>query len=242
MQGMRTSETSLKTIGLIGGMSWESTSVYYQQINRSVREHLGGLHSARLLVHSCDFAEIVALQQQGRWDVLAEMLSDAARALERAGSGCVAICTNTMHKVASEVQASVGIPLLDIRDATGVAIRQAGMRKVGLLGTRYTMEQAFFRDHLCGHYDIDCLTPSEHLLDVVHGFVFAELCRGIVRDESRSELVAVVNQLAERGAEGIILGCTELMLLLEQKDCPLPLFDTTTLHSEALVDFAMRGD
>jgi aspartate racemase len=242
MYDTRTPGTALKTIGLIGGMSWESTAVYYQQINRAVRMHMGGLHSARLVLHSCDFAEIVALQQQGRWDVLAEMLSEAAQALERAGAECVAICTNTMHKVAAEVQSAVGIPLLDIRDATGEAIRRAGMRKVGLLGTRYTMEQAFFRDHLCGHYDIDCLTPSEPLLDVVHGFVFAELCRGIVRDESRTELIAVVNQLAAQGAEGIILGCTELMLLLEQKDCPLPLFDTTTLHSEALVDFAICRD
>jgi aspartate racemase len=232
----------MKAIGLIGGMSWESTVVYYQQINRLTAEQFGGLRSAPIRLHSFDFAHIVTLQQQGKWQMLADKLSEAARGLEQAGASCVAICTNTMHKVAPEVQDAVSIPLVDIRDAVGQAAYCLGMRRVGLLGTRYTMEQEFFRAHLCQKWDLEVMVPAPHEMDVVHDVIFGELCQGIVRPESRVRLIALMEQLAERGAEGIILGCTELMLLLDQRDSPVPLLDTTTLHSQALVDFAMRDD
>ena len=229
----------MRAIGLIGGMSWESTVVYYQQINRLTSAHRGGLHSAPILMHSFDFAQIVTLQQQGKWQMLADKLAGAATNLEQAGAGCVAICTNTMHKVAAEVQAAVNIPLIDIRDVTGKAARRQGMRRVGLLGTRYTMEQEFFRIHLCSEWGLEVIIPPPLELDTVHEVIFGELCRGIVREKSRVHLAALMGQMAERGAEGIILGCTELMLLLSQQDSPLPLLDTTTLHAQALVDFAM---
>ena len=228
----------MKAIGLIGGMSWESTVVYYRQINRLAASRQGGLCSAPIRLHSFDFDTIVTLQQQGEWGILASRLAEAARGLEQAGAGCVAICTNTMHKVAAEVQAAVGIPLIDIRDVTGAEARRRGMRRVGLLGTRYTMEQDFFRAHLCREWGLEVLVPPPHEMDSVHTVIFEELCRGIARAESRAHLTLLMEQMAARGAEGIILGCTELMLLLGQEDSPLPLLDTTTLHAQALVDFA----
>lgn len=230
----------MKTIGLIGGMSWESTAIYYQQINQAVRERLGGLHSAKILLHSCDFAEIAALQQQGCWDLLAEQLARTAQALERAGADCAAICTNTMHKVADEVQAEVRIPLIDIRDAVGAAIQQQGLGVVGLLGTRFTMEQDFYHSFLSRKRGIEVVVPSVDRRDEVHEMIFGRLCRGVVREEDRMRLVAAIDQMAEQGARGVVLGCTELMLLLGQQDCPLPLFDTTTLHAQALVAFALQ--
>ncbi len=229
----------MKVIGLIGGMSWESTTVYYQQINRLIAAHQGGLHSAKVLLHSFDFALIAALQQQGEWTRMAGELAGAAAALEQAGAECIGICTNTMHKVAAEVQDAVSIPLLDIRDATGKAARLAEMRRVGLLGTRYTMEQEFFRLHLGRKWSLEVLIPPLGDLDCVHDIIFGELCQGSVRPESRQRLILLMQQMAERGAEGIILGCTELMLLLRPEDCSLPLLDTTALHIQALVDFSL---
>ena len=229
----------MRAIGLIGGMSWESTVVYYQQINRLTAARQGELRSAPILLHSFDFAHIVTLQQQGKWGMLADKLAAAAQGLEQAGAGCVAICTNTMHKVAAEVQAAVSIPLIDIRDVTGKAARQQQMRRVGLLGTRYTMEQEFFRVYLCQEWGLEVITPPQDALDTVHHVIFGELCQGVVRDESRAQLITLMEQMAARGAEGIILGCTELMLLLSPQDSPLPLLDTTTLHAQALVDFSM---
>ncbi len=229
----------MKVIGLIGGMSWESTAVYYQQINRLTAARQGGLHSAKVLLHSFDFALIAELQQQGEWARLAGELAGAAAALEQIGAGCLGICTNTMHKVAAEVQAAVSIPLLDIRDATGKAARLAGMRRVGLLGTRYTMEQEFFRLYLSREWKLEVLIPPLRDLDCVHDIIFGELCQGSVLPESRRRLVLLIQQMAEGGAEGIILGCTELMLLLGPADCPLPVLDTTTLHVQALVDFSL---
>ena len=228
----------MKAIGLIGGMSWESTAVYYQQINHLTASRRGGLRSAPIHLHSFDFAAIVTLQQRGEWGMLARHLAGAARGLEQAGAGCVAICTNTMHKVAAEVQAAVGIPLIDIRDVIGEEARRRGMRRVGLLGTRYTMEQEFFRAHLCREWGLEILVPPPHEMDSVHAVIFGELCQGVIRAESRAYLAGLTEQMAARGAEGIILGCTELMLLLDQEDSPLPLLDTTTLHAQALVDFA----
>lgn len=232
----------MKMIGLIGGMSWESTTVYYQQINRLTAARQGGLHSAKVLLHSFDFASIAALQQQGEWSRLAGDLAGAAAALEQAGARCLGICTNTMHKVAAEVQAAVTIPLLDIRDVTGKAARLADMRRVGLLGTRYTMEQEFFRLHLHREWGLEVLIPPLRDLDCVHNIIFGELCQGSVRPESQRRLVLLMQQMAECGAEGIILGCTELMLLLRPEDCPLPLLDTTTLHVQALVDFSLSTE
>jgi aspartate racemase len=229
----------MRAIGLIGGMSWESTVVYYQQINRLTAAQNGGLCSAPILLHSFDFAHIVTLQQQGKWGMLADNLAGAAVGLEQAGAGCLAICTNTMHKVAAEVQAAVSIPLIDIRDVTGKAARRQSMRRVGLLGTRYTMEQEFFRIYLCQEWGLEVIVPPPDDLDTVHEVIFGELCQGIVRAESRAQLVTLMEQMAARGAEGIILGCTELMLLLCSDDSPVPLLDTTTLHAQALVDFSM---
>ncbi|MEO7715583.1 MAG: aspartate/glutamate racemase family protein [Capsulimonas sp.] len=232
----------MKAIGLIGGMSWESTAIYYQQINQAVREKMGGLHSAEIVMHSCDFAEIVSLQQQGDWDAMAGKLAAAAQSLERAGAGCLAICTNTMHKVAAEVQAAVNIPLIDIRDVIGEAIEADGLHTIGLLGTRYTMEQEFFRAHLAREWGLKVLTPQEEMYGVVHEIIFGELCQGIVSPANRVRMTEIISEMAKRGAQGIILGCTELMLLLSQDDSPLPLYDTTTLHARSLVSYAMGED
>jgi aspartate racemase len=229
----------MKTIGLLGGMSWESTAVYYQQINLAMRDRLGGLHSAQILLHSYDFAAIAALQRADAWDRLAEILAQTGQALERAGADCLAICTNTMHKVAEEVQAAVDIPLIDIREVTGAAIRTHDLKKVCLLGTRYTMEQTFFRTPLSRAAGLEIVVPEEGERACVHAIIFEELCQGIVCPASRETLSRIMAAQAQQGVDGMILGCTELMLLVDQEHCPLPLFDTTTLHAQALVDFAL---
>ena len=231
----------MKTIGLIGGMSWESTAVYYRLINEGVREQLGGLHSAPLLLHSFDFDAIIRLQKQGRWDEAAYILGQAARGLEAAGADVIAICTNTMHKVADDVQAQVSVPLMHIADVTRQAVTTRGLKTVALLGTRYTMEQEFLRARL-GRSGVRVLVPEEAGRDRVHSIIFDELCCGEVRPGSRTELVAMIADLAQMGAEGVVLGCTELMLLLTQHDCPLPLFDTTAIHVEALIAYALTAD
>jgi aspartate racemase len=229
----------MKTIGLIGGMSWESTAVYYREINRAVRERRGGLHSAEILLHSCNFEEVAALQRQDAWDSLAESLARIAQNLERGGADCVAVCTNTMHKVAGEVQAAIDIPLIDIRDVTGDALRARHLNRVCLLGTRYTMEQQFFRSHLCRKSGLEIVVPGEAERAQVHSIIFEELCQGVVCPSSRNALLRIIEEQAWQGAEAVILGCTELMLILDQKDCPLRLFDTTTLHAQALADYAL---
>ncbi|MBZ8140648.1 aspartate/glutamate racemase [Rubrivivax gelatinosus] len=230
----------MKTIGLIGGMSWESTLLYYQTINREVARRCGGLHSAKILMHSLDFEEVVRGQRAGDWDGLARLLHGAARGLAAAGADCLLICTNTMHKVAAEVGADLGLPLLHIADVTGAAIRAQGLRRVALLGTRYTMEQPFYREHLA-RMGIDCLVPTEDHRVEVHRIIFEELCRGVMRDESRRALQDIVAHAAAAGAQGVVLGCTELPLLLQAADVPMPLFDTTALHALAAADFALAG-
>lgn len=235
-------KTTMKTVGLLGGMSWDSTVVYYQVLNRLVRERLGGLHSAPVLLHSFDFAEVVALQQRGDWAGAAAMLSQAAEGLENAGADVVAICTNTMHRVAPQVQSSLSVPLLHIADATRAAVVAEGIGVVGLLGTRYTMEQDFLRGRLAASGGPRVLVPEGTGLGAVHDIIFSELCQGRALDGSRAALLGIIDGLARRGARGIILGCTELMLLVQQSDCPLPLFDTTTLHARALADFCLAGD
>ncbi len=229
----------MRTLGLIGGMSWESSIIYYQQINRAVRERLGGLHSAQIILHSCDFAAIAELQRQDAWDALADRLTQAAQALERAGADCVAICSNTMHKVAAEIQAGLDVPLIDIRAVTGSALQAHNARKACLLGTRYTMEQAFFRGPLQQEWGIEVVIPNEPARQAVHAIIFEELCQGVVCPTSRQALRTLIAEQAERGVDAIILGCTELMLLLDQEHSVLPLVDTTTLHARALADFAL---
>jgi aspartate racemase len=228
----------VKVIGLIGGMSWESTAEYYRLLNTLTRDRLGGLHSARCVLYSVDFAEIERLQVQGRWEEAGEILADAARALERAGAELVLICTNTMHKVADQVAAAVSVPLLHLADATAVAVRAAGVRTVGLLGTAFTMEQDFYRGRLEAG-GLEVLVPGADERAVVHRIIYEELCLGVVRDASREEFQRVIGRLVERGAEGVILGCTEIELLIGERHSPVPVFPTTRLHVEAALRAAL---
>lgn len=228
----------MKVIGLIGGMSWESTAEYYRLLNTLTRDRLGGLHSARCVLYSVDFAEIERLQVQGRWEEAGEILADAARALERAGAELVLICTNTMHKVADQVAAAVSVPLLHLADATAVAVRAAGVRTVGLLGTAFTMEQDFYRGRLEAG-GLAVLVPGADERAVVHRIIYEELCLGVVRDASREEFQRVIGRLVERGAEGVILGCTEIELLIGERHSPVPVFPTTRLHVEAALRAAL---
>lgn len=229
----------MKTIGLIGGMSWESSAEYYRLINELVRRRLGGLHSAKCLLHSLDFAEIEELQVAGEWQSAGEILAEAARGLQAAGADLLLICTNTMHKVAGQVEAAVSVPLLHLADATADAVRAAGIGRVGLLGTAFTMEQAFYRDRLAGH-GLDVLTPDGEGRALVHRVIYEELCLGVVREESRAAYQDVIGKLVAAGAEGVVLGCTEIELLIRDEDSPVPVFPTTRLHAEAAVDAALR--
>jgi aspartate racemase len=228
----------MKTIGLIGGMSWESTVPYYRLINEGVKQRLGGLHSAKLVLYSVDFHEIERLQHDGNWDEAGARLAAAARALRAAGAECLVLCTNTMHKVAAAIEAAVDIPLLHIADPTAQAIRQAGIVTVGLLGTRFTMEEDFYRGRLETRHGLNVLTPDASDRAEVHRVIYAELCLGITREESRAAYRAIIGRLAARGAQGIILGCTEIGLLIKPEDAPVPLFDTTALHAASAVDFS----
>lgn len=224
----------MKTIGLLGGMSWESTQSYYRLINEGVKARLGGLHSARIILYSVDFADIEALQRQGDWQSTANLLSGAARSVEAAGADFLLIGTNTMHKVAPEIEQAIGIPLLHIADATAQALKRNGVANVGLLGTRFTMEQAFYRDRL-EQAGIRVLTPSDTERDQIHRVIYEELCQGEIRPTSKDAYLAVVDSLSQRGAEAVILGCTEIGLLIQQSDTPVPLFDTTEIHAHAAV-------
>jgi aspartate racemase len=228
----------LKTIGLIGGMSWESSLEYYRIVNGAVKERLGGLHSARCILYSVDFADIEETQRRGDWPSAAAQLVRAAQGLERAGADCLVLCTNTMHKVAGEIQAGVRIPFLHIADAAGSAVRAAGFRTVGLLGTRFTMDEDFISRPLEENFGLKVLLPEEADRQAVHDVIFKELCLGIIRPESRKRYIGIIDKLARQGAEGVILGCTEIELLVRSTDTPVPLFPTTRLHALAAVDFA----
>ncbi|MFI6155608.1 aspartate/glutamate racemase family protein [Kitasatospora sp. NPDC051170] len=230
----------MRTIGLIGGMSWESTAEYYRLVNELTRERLGGLHSARCVLYSVDFAEIEQLQVQDRWAEAGEILAAAARALEAAGADLVLICTNTMHKVADHVEAAVSVPLLHLADATAQAVRASGLRRVGLLGTAFTMEQDFYRGRLEAG-GLDVLVPDAEGRAIVHRVIYEELCLGIVREESRAAYREVIADLVAGGAEGVILGCTEIELLIGSEDSPVPVFPTARLHAEAAVRAALSG-
>jgi len=230
----------MKTLGLIGGMSWESTVPYYQQINQTVRQQLGGLHSAKIILYSVDFAEVEQLQKTGQWEVAGALLADIAQKLERAGADGLVICTNTMHKVADAVQAAVTIPLLHIADPTARAIRDAGLSKIGLLGTRFTMEQDFYRSRLENQHGLTVLTPPADDRELVHQIIYNELCLGQVLDASRQTYQRIIADLQAQGAQAIILGCTEIALLIQPQHCDLPLFDTTALHAQSAALWAMQ--
>jgi aspartate racemase len=231
----------LKTIGLIGGMSWESTVSYYQILNREVGRRLGGLHSARILLSSVDFGEVAALQHENRWDELGQLLAREARILERAGADVLILCTNTMHLVAPAIEEVVAIPLLHIADAAASRIGEAGMAKVGLLGTRFTMEEPFYRDRLEERHGIRVLVPPLRDREEVHRVIYQELVLGKIREESRTSFARIVAELVQEGAQGVILGCTEIGLLLRQEDTPVPLFDTAVIHAEEAVAVALGG-
>ncbi|NVD72938.1 aspartate/glutamate racemase family protein [Duganella sp. BJB1802] len=229
----------MKTIGLIGGMSWESTVPYYRQVNETVKEHLGGLHSAKVVLYSVDFHEIERLQHAGDWGAAGAMLADAARSLRAAGADFLVLCTNTMHKVAPAIEAAVDIPLFHIADPTAAAIKQAGHTKVGLLGTRFTMEQAFYKDRLRARHGLDVIVPGQHDRDIVHRIIYEELCLGRIVDASRDEYRRIIAGLVEQGAQAIILGCTEISLLVAPQDADVPLFDTTAIHARTAAEWAL---
>ncbi|MDI5920103.1 aspartate/glutamate racemase family protein [Halomonas sp. LR5S13] len=230
----------MKTIGLIGGMSWESTQTYYRLINQGVKARLGGLHSARLVLYSVDFAEIEALQRRGDWAATAQILGGAARSLAAAGADFLVLCTNTMHKVAPQLEQAVAIPLLHIADATANELHRQGVTRVGLLGTRFTMEQAFYRERLEAQ-GIQVLIPDSAQRERVHAVIYDELCRGEILADSKSAYLAIVASLAGQGAQGVILGCTEIGLLIQAGDTAVPLFDTTAIHAEQAVEVALAA-
>ncbi|AWP34893.1 aspartate/glutamate racemase family protein [Pantoea sp. MHSD4] len=225
----------MKVIGLLGGMSWESTALYYRILNQQVKQRLGGLHSAELVLYSVDFQHIEQLQAAGEWQQAGEILADAARNLERAGAQFIVLCTNTMHKVAAQISAATDIPLLHIADATGRRIQQAGVHKVGLLATRFTMEQDFYRGRLHEQFGLEVITPDEADRLFVHEVIYQELCLGEINPASRRRYREIMQQLVAQGAEAIILGCTEITLLVDATDASVPLFDTTLIHAEEAV-------
>jgi aspartate racemase len=235
-------EAQMKTIGMIGGMSWESSIEYYRIVNQTVREKLGGLHSAKSIMVSVEFAEIEALQHQDRWDELAAILIEAARSLEKGGADFVIICTNTMHKLYDILQNKIKIPMLNIADATAEKIKAQGIDKIALLGTRFTMEEDFYKGRLADKYGLDVIIPSSAQREIVHRVIYDELCAGIIKPDSKQKYAEIIQGLAAEGVGGIILGCTEIGLLVKQADSPVPLFDTTEIHARAAVYYALAGE
>jgi len=228
------------TIGLIGGMSWQSTAQYYRLANEIVHDRMGGYHSAQCLIYSVDFATIEALQIEDRWHDAGEVLASAAKRLEAGGADLILICANTMHKAFDQVVAAVSVPLLHVADVTAAVAKNAGITTIGLLGTRYTMDQMFYRDRLAGH-GLDVLVPDDEDRALIHRIIYAELVHGVFSDPSRAEFVSMIDRLTGRGAQGVILGCTEIELLISQKDTPVPVFPTTRIHIEAAVDRALAA-
>ena len=230
----------MKTIGLIGGMSWESSIEYYRIINEVTKAKLGGLHSAKSVMVSVDFAEIEILQHQGKWTEAARVLIETARDLENGGADFIVLCTNTMHKVAEDIQANVKIPLLHIADATAQLVKQAGIQRIGLLGTRFTMEQEFYKGRLSQKYGLSVSVPNAQEREIVHRVIYDELVLGKIEQNSKEQYVDIIRQMINQGAEGIILGCTEIGLLIHEQDSSVPLFDTTRIHAEAAVEYALQ--
>lgn len=231
----------MKTIGLLGGMSWESTQGYYRAINEGIRRELGGLHSAKIAMYSVDFAPVAQLQKAGDWEGLAQRLIDAACGIQAAGADMLLICTNTMHKVAPEVEAAIDIPLLHIADATADVLAKEGIKTVGLLGTAFTMEQEFYNGRLTSQHGFKVLVPNAQDRAIVHGVIFDELCLGKTESHSKAEYLRIIDDLASQGAEAVILGCTEIQMLIKQTDTPVKLFDTTTIHAEKAVEYALAN-
>lgn len=232
----------MKKLGLIGGMSWESTVSYYQAINRGINARLGGLHSAKLLLSSVDFAHIERLQHQGEWALMGEILSEEAKSLEKAGADAILICTNTMHKVAQDVESAVTVPLLHIADATGKQLQHHHITTVGLLGTQFTMDQSFYKGRIKEKFNIDVIVPSQSHQAIIHKIIYEQLCKGVICVESRNAYIEVINSLSEQGAQGVILGCTEIALLVQQEHTSVRLFDTAAIHADAAVNFALESD
>jgi len=230
---------TIKKLGLLGGMSWESTVSYYQAINRGVNARLGGLHSAPLLISSVDFAHIERLQHKGEWDKTADILIREAKHLEHAGAKAILICTNTMHKLAANIEQNITVPLIHIADATGHALQQNKVRKVGLLGTRFTMEQAFYSSRIEEGFGIEVVIPNAQQRETIHKIIYEQLCKGVICVDSRNAYIEIINTLAAEGAQGIILGCTEIGLLIQQNHTNVTLYDTTAIHASAAVDFAL---
>lgn len=230
----------MKILGLIGGMSWESTIPYYRMINQHVKEQLGGLHSAKIILYSVDFHEIEQLQAKGDWQTAGQVLSDAAVSLKRAGADVIVVCTNTMHKVADEIETACGLPLLHIADATAAQIKQQGISKIGLLGTRYTMEQDFYRGRLTQKHHIDVITPNSADREIINRIIYEELCLGITSETSRQEYRRIIGHLEEQGTQGVIFGCTEITLLVNAQDARVPVFDTTAIHAKAAAQYALQ--
>ncbi|CNI62677.1 putative aspartate/glutamate racemase [Yersinia rohdei] len=230
----------MKILGLIGGMSWESTIPYYRMINQQVKEQLGGLHSAKIILYSVDFHEIEQLQAKGDWHTAAKVLSDAAVSLKRAGAEVIVVCTNTMHKVADDIEAACGLPLLHIADATAAQIKQQGINKIGLLGTRYTMEQDFYRGRLAEQHDIEVITPDSIDREIINRIIYEELCLGIITETSRQEYRRIIGKLEQQGVQGIIFGCTEITLLVNAQDAQVPVFDTTAIHAKTAAEYALK--
>ncbi|CNJ12076.1 aspartate/glutamate racemase family protein [Yersinia mollaretii] len=230
----------MKILGLIGGMSWESTIPYYRMINQQVKAQLGGLHSAKIILYSVDFHEIEQLQAKGDWHTAAKILSDAAVSLKLAGAEVVVVCTNTMHKVADDIKAASGLPLLHIADATAAQIKQQGINKIGLLGTRYTMEQDFYRGRLTEKHDIEVITPDSADREIINRIIYEELCLGVIKDSSRQEYRRIMGKLEQQGVQGIIFGCTEITLLVNAQDAHVPVFDTTAIHATAAAEYALK--
>lgn len=229
----------MKTIGMIGGMSWESTVTYYKIINEVVKEELGGLHSAKILLYSVDFEEIEKYQSDGEWDRAGEVLAEAAGKLENAGADYIVICTNTMHKVVPQIEARIGIPVIHIAEATADTLLQSGINRVALLGTKYTMTQDFYKEKLVGA-GIEVLIPGEEEIEEINEVIFKELCRGIITEASKQKYLAVIDKLAAAGAQGVILGCTEIGMLIREADTALPVFDTTQIHATKAALLSIR--
>ena len=229
----------MKTMGLIGGMSWESSLEYYRIVNETVKEKLGGLHSCKCLMYSVDFGVIEALQHQNKWDELTKLMIEAAQNLKHGGADFIVICTNTMHKMAPEIEHATGLNVLHIADVTGAAISKNQIQKVGLLGTRFTMEGDFYKKRLKDNYGIEVIIPEDADRQIIHDIIYNELCLGIIKDDSRQKYINIINKLCANGAEGIILGCTEIPLLIKQSDVLIPVYDTTKIHAESAVDFAL---
>jgi len=232
----------MKTIGLIGGMSWESSLLYYQIINQTVKEKLGGHHSAKSLLYSVDFEEIKTLQHEGKWAEATEIMIEIARKLEISGADCIVICTNTMHKMAEEIEDAISIPLLHIADATAKLIVNDGRKKVALLGTAFTMEQDFYKGRLIEQFGLDVVVPTPEDCKIIHDIIYEELCLGLMKEKSKQAYLEIIDKLITQGAEAVILGCTEITLLISQEDCRVPVYDTTKIHAENSVEFSLHKE